>query len=240
MTQGIHQLTANMVNQLNRVDTISNNLANLNTVGFKEDSIAEGSFNYYLTRMQEKKKDISKISYIMNTIPKIDSNFIDGQQGSISPTGNKLDFALNGTDIFFKIKNNKGDILLTRDGQFKLLNGKLVTQNNYEVLNQNDRPIQLDETDDIVPNIAIIKTKFNNLNKIGDNNFKIKNIKETEQLNNTREFIVQGSIERSTVNSVKSMVTLIEAQRKFEQAQKALTGINDIDKKVIDSIGNGR
>ena len=35
MTQGIHQLTASMVNQLNRVDVVSNNLANSNTVGFK-------------------------------------------------------------------------------------------------------------------------------------------------------------------------------------------------------------
>lgn len=240
MTQGIHPLTANMVNQLNRVDTISNNLANVNTVGFKEDSVAEGSFNHYLTRMQEEKKDVSKLSYVMNTIPKIDGNYIDGSLGSITPTGNKLDFALNDSDMFFKVKDHNNNVLLTRNGQFKILNGELVTQNGYKVLNENNEPIVPEAGEDIVPNIAVVKTDFKNLNKVGDNNYKIKDQKNIQALENNMEFIVQGSIEQSTVNPVKSMVSLIEAQRKFEQAQKAIAGIDSINQKVIDSIGNGR
>jgi len=45
---GIYSLSATMVNQLNRVDVLSNNLANVNTYGFKEDNLVEGSFNHYL------------------------------------------------------------------------------------------------------------------------------------------------------------------------------------------------
>ena len=55
MTQGIHPLAANMINQLGRINVISNNLANQNSVGFKERSIAEGSFNEYLKRKIQKK-----------------------------------------------------------------------------------------------------------------------------------------------------------------------------------------
>ncbi len=54
MTQGLHPLAANMINQLNRVDVISNNLANANTVGFKQDSLVEGSFNNYLEKAERK------------------------------------------------------------------------------------------------------------------------------------------------------------------------------------------
>ena len=64
MTQGIHQLTASMVNQLNRVDVISNNLANANTVGFKEENLAEGTFNRYLKQQEKKDEVVLKESLI--------------------------------------------------------------------------------------------------------------------------------------------------------------------------------
>ena len=52
--------------------------------------------------------------------------------------------------------------------------------------------------------------------------------------------MLQGSLEKSNVNTIRTMVGLIEAQRKFEQSQKAITGIDQINGKVIESIGNQR
>ncbi len=49
---------------------------------------------------------------------------------------------------------------------------------------------------------------------------------------------MQGAIEKSNVNSVTAMVELIDAQRRFEQAQKAVTTIDELNSKVIDKIGN--
>ena len=239
MTQGIHPLAANMVNQLNRVDIVSNNIANTNTVGFKQDSVTEGSFNNYMQNMIDEKKDISKLSYVMNTVPKIDSNFINSKLGSISSTGNKLDFALNKADTFFKIKTPQGDIKLTRNGEFKNLNGTLVTQNGYPVLNNDNEPIKL-EDELSVTSIAIVSSNFSNLSKVGDNNYKIKNTKEVSDVPNNQDYIIQGAIERSNVNPIKSMVSLIDAQRRFEQAQKAIAGIDELNSKVIDSIGNNK
>ena len=239
MTQGIHPLAANMVNQLNRVDIISNNIANTNTVGFKQDNVTEGSFNNYLQNMKDEKKDVSKLSYVINTVPKIDGDFINSKLGSISSTGNKLDFALNKADTFFKIKTPQGEINLTRNGEFKNLNGALVTQNGYPVLNNDNEPIQI-EDELSVTSIAIVSSNFSNLSKIGDNNYKIKDTKEVLDVQNSQEYIIQGAIERSNTNPVKSMISLIDAQRRFEQAQKAIAGIDQLNSKVIDSIGNNK
>ena len=241
MTQGTYTLAANMINQINRVDTISNNIANVNTTGFKQDHLVEGSFNNYLQKVENSSdKEPLALSTVMNTIPKIDGNFINSKLGSITPTGNKLDFALAQGDTFFKVQNQNGDIFLTRDGSFKALNGELVTQNGYKVLTENNEPIEIGEGEEFINTIAVVSTNFNNIEKIGDNNYKVKNGQDVQVVENNTEFIVKGAIERSNVNSVKSMVALIDANRRFEQAQKAVNGIDEINQKVIDKIGNNQ
>jgi len=240
MTQGTHPLAANMINQLNRVDVISNNLANANTTGFKEDSLVEGSFNHYLEKANKEGRVVLKESEVMNTVPKIDGDYMNINLGSISPTGNKLDFALNQNNLFFKVQNtNNGNTELTRDGQFKIVDNKLVTQNGYPVLDNENKEIFTDN-ENFISNIAVVSTDFTNLDKIGNNNYKFNDKNELEIIVNNDDYIVQGAIERSNVNAINSMVSLIEAQRKFEQSQKAIAGIDEINQKVIDSIGNNR
>ena len=236
MTQGIHPLAASMVNQLNRVDTIANNLANQNTVGFKEDNLVEGSFNSYLQRKIDKKEPLDKLSVVMDTVPKIDGNFIDDKVGSIVPTGNKLDFAITSSNKYFKVMNNKGEIFLTRNGEFKSLNNQLVTSDGYKVLNQNNEPISLEEDSaNIIDTLGLVSIEFKYLNKIGDNNYKINDKSQLKNID-AKEFVVKEAIEKSTVNPIKSMVDLIEAQRKFEQSQKAISGIDELNRKVISDL----
>jgi len=239
MTQGIHQLTASMVNQLNRVDVISNNLANANTVGFKEDNLAEGSFNRYLKEQEKKDEVVLKESLVMDTIPKIDSKYKDESVGSIKQTGNNLDFALKDKNMFFKVQNTQGNIEYTRDGSFKVLNGNLVTQNGYSVLNNQNEPINIDNPE-FATTISIVSTDFKNLENIGNNNYKVINENQIMNIATSDTYMMQGALENSNVNTIRTMVGLIEAQRKFEQAQKGITGIDTINGKVIDSIGNGR
>ncbi|BFU77719.1 flagellar hook-basal body protein [Arcobacter sp. 15-2] len=239
MTQGIHQLTASMVNQLNRVDVISNNLANANTVGFKEDNLAEGSFNRYLKTQIEKDEVIDKESFVMDTIPKIDSKFKDESIGALIETGNNLDFAIKDKNMFFKVQNNQGDIEYTRDGSFKVIDGELITQNGYKVLNANNGAIDINDPQ-FKQNIALVSTEFKNLENIGNNNYKAIDENNIVQVADNETFLLQSTLEKSNVNTIKTMVGLIEAQRKFEQSQKAITGIDTINAKVIESIGNGR
>ena len=123
MNQGVYPLTASMVNQINRLDQISNNLANADTFGFKQEGTAETTFNWYLKRAQDEGKNPFVESITINNIPKIDTRYTDPLMGPMKMTGNPLDFALNAPDTFFKIQNENGDIVYTRDGSFKNLDG---------------------------------------------------------------------------------------------------------------------
>ncbi len=235
MNQGVYPLAASMINQINRLDQISNNLANTNTYGFKQEGTTETTFNYYLERVQEKNEAPTKINIVTNNIPKIDSKYINGEMGPIIMTGNTLDFALNSPDTFFKIQNEKGDIVYTRDGASKNLDGFLVDGNGNSVLNQDNEPIVIE--DGFTAQIGVTRTPYTNLEKIGNNTYLPKAQNELEVIENNDNMIVQGAVESSNVNSVSAMVELIDAHRRFDQSQRAMKSIDEINASVIDKIG---
>ena len=236
MNQGTYPLAASMINQINRLDQISNNLANVNTNGFKQEGTSETTFNYYLQRAQQENIAPTKINTVMNNIPKIDSKFINTEMGPIAMTGNSLDFALNSPDTFFKIQNSNGDIVYTRDGAFKNLDNFLVDGNGNNVLNANNEPIVIDEN--TASQIGVVKISYDNLEKIGDNTYLAKDNTGIETFENNENMIVAGAIEKSNVNSVSAMVELIDANRRFEQAQKAVKTIDDLNSSLIEKIGS--
>jgi flagellar basal-body rod protein FlgG len=93
MNQGVYPLAAAMVNQINRLDIVSNNLANSRTIGFKQEGLSEGTFNNYLLKAKEEGKKPEYINELTNKVPKIDNKYIDANGGAIVTTGNNLDFA---------------------------------------------------------------------------------------------------------------------------------------------------
>lgn len=236
MNQGVYPLAASMINQINRLDQISNNLANVNTLGFKQEGTTETTFNYYLHKMESQQKLMLKESVVTNNIPKIDSRFIDGQSGAVAMTGNNLDFALTNPDTFFKIQDMNGDIVYTRDGSFKNLDGFLVDSNGNNVLNSDNEPIVVE--DNFQTQLGIVKIPYSNLEKIGNNTFQVIDANNTEIFENSDGLIVQGAIEKSNVNSVAAMVELIDAHRRFEQSQKAIKTIDELNAGLIEKIGN--
>lgn len=235
MNQGVYPLAASMVNQINRLDQISNNLANVDTIGFKQEGTAETTFNYYLERVKKEYKTPIVESVVTNNIPKIDTRYINPSMGPIVTTGNPLDFALNSFDTFFKIQNQNGDIVYTRAGSFKNFDGFLVDGNGNNVLNADNEPIVIQEGFDL--QIGVVKTSFKNLEKIGDNTYKVLNFDEVEEFGNNDNKIVRGAVEQSNVNRVNAMVELIDAHRRFDQSQKAIKTIDELNAGLIDKIG---
>jgi len=236
MNQGVYPLAASMINQINRLDQISNNLANVNTYGFKQEGTTETTFNYYLERMQAENKSPTKINSVTNNIPKIDSKFINSEMGPIVMTGNNLDFALNAPDTFFKIQNSNGDIVYTRDGAFKNLDNFLVDSNGNNVLNADNEPIVVENG--FESQVGVVKIPYENLEKIGDNTYSIKDANQMEIFENNDNKIVQGALEKSNVNSVSSMVELIDAHRRFDQSQRAVKSIDELNAGLIEKIGS--
>ncbi|WP_198305170.1 flagellar hook-basal body protein [Arcobacter vandammei] len=235
MNQGVYPLVASMINQINRLDQISNNLANANTFGFKQEGTTETTFNYYLKRVQEANETPTKINVVTNNIPKIDSKYINGEMGPIVMTGNNLDFALSNPDTFFKIQNENGDIVYTRDGSFKNLDGFLVDGNGNSILNQDNEPVVVE--DGFASQIGVTRTPYTNLEKIGNNTYLPKNQADLEVIDNNDNMIVQGAVESSNVNSVAAMVELIDAHRRFDQSQRAIKSIDEINAGLIEKIG---
>ena len=235
MNQGVYPLTASMVNQINRLDQISNNLANADTFGFKQEGTSETTFNWYLQRMQEEQQNPFVESITINNIPKIDTRYTDPLMGPMKMTGNPLDFALNAPDTFFKIQNENGDIVYTRDGAFKNLDGFLVDGNGNNVLNADNEAIVVEDGFEL--QIGVAKTSFKNLEKIGDNTYKALVIDDVENFENNGNRILNGTVEQSNVNRVSTMVELIDAHRRFDQSQRAIKTIDELNAGLIEKIG---
>lgn len=174
MNQGTYPLAAAMINQLNRVDTIANNLANANTTGYKQTGLTEGTFNNYLDKATENNRATTKINVVTNNVPKLNSTYINPEMGSLVQTGDTLDFALKHNNAFFKVQNENGDSFLTRDGSFKVVNNMLVTGNNNPVLSVDNEPIQVEDGVDFNEVIGVFLTDFQNVEKVGNNSFKVK------------------------------------------------------------------
>lgn len=236
MNQGVYPLAASMINQINRLDQISNNLANVNTNGFKQEGTTETTFNYYLERMQKEGTAPTNINVITNNVPKIDSKYINSEMGPVVATGNNFDFALTQPDTFFKIQNANGDIVYSRDGAFKNLDNFLVDSNGNNVLNADNEPIVVENG--FESQIGVVKIPYENLDKIGNNTFMINDNTQMEIFENNDNMIVQGSLEKSNVNSVSAMVELIDAHRRFEQSQKAVKSIDELNASLIEKVGS--
>lgn len=141
MQNGYYASAGGMVAQFNRLDTISNNLANVNTVGYKKDSLVTGDF---MRLYKEARDDLPNANNTveaaqffhrtMARVPQITDRFVDQSIGSMQKTDNTLDFALKEEGLFFAVQTPQG-IRLTRDGTFTMSDdGKLVTKQGYEVL----------------------------------------------------------------------------------------------------------
>ncbi len=145
MQTGYYSAAAGMVTQFNRLDTIANNLANVNTVGFKEDDVVVGDFMRVfkesrdtLDNPNDTKEAAAFINRTMTRTPQIVDSYTNQSLGTMQKTDNPLDVALTQEGIFFAIKTPQG-IRLTRDGSFTTNDeGKLVTKDGYEVLAASD------------------------------------------------------------------------------------------------------
>jgi flagellar basal-body rod protein FlgG len=141
MQTGYYSSAAGMVTQFNRLNTISNNLANVNTNGYKEDDLIVGDF---MRLYQEKRDELPNedntkeaakfLNRTMARTPQIVDEYTDFSVGNMQKTSNSLDVALSREDLFFAVKTPEG-VRFTRDGSFSLDDeGKLVTKEGYEVL----------------------------------------------------------------------------------------------------------
>lgn len=124
MQSGYYSSAAGMVTQFNRLDTIANNLANVNTVGFKEDNLVVGDFMRLYKEARDELPNANHsedgaefINRTMTKAPQIVDAYTDHSIGNMQQTDNSMDFALSREGLFFLVKTPQG-VRLTRDGSF--------------------------------------------------------------------------------------------------------------------------
>ncbi len=172
MQTGYYSSAGGMVTQFNRLDTIANNLANVNTAGFKQDNLVVGDFMRVFKEardelsLENNSKDAAQfLNRTMTRVPRIVDSYTDHSVGSMQKTSNSLDVALSREGLFFAVETPQG-VRLTRDGSFsKNDEGQLVTKQGYLVLSNDfqsggkinlsagDSAIEIDKNGQIYTNI---------------------------------------------------------------------------------------
>jgi len=141
MLNGYYDAVGGMVTQFNRIDTVSNNIANANTTAYKRDDLVIGDF---LRLYQEKRDELPLDNHTkeaaqflnrsINRVPQIVEKYTDFSNGGFAKTQNNLDFALKQENRFFAVLTPEG-VRYTRDGAFDLNDeGFLVSKEGYPVL----------------------------------------------------------------------------------------------------------
>lgn len=151
MIQGLYTGASGMVAQMHRMDALSNNLANVDTEGYKKDSAVFKSFpELLLRRMNDDgvgyfpgvgSVDQAPVVGKLGTGVEMNEFYTDFTQGGLKQTDSDFDLALDGKG-FFTIQTPEG-VRYTRNGSFKIeKNGFLVTKEGNPVIGENG-PIQL-------------------------------------------------------------------------------------------------
>lgn len=256
MFKGLYTAYTGMINEQNRMDTMTNNLANVTTVGFKKEGTTSQSFDDILTvKIKDASVGTSNVTRIGIDNPgvKIGENYVDYTQGSFRLTENTYDLALSGDGFFvveFQNKAGETSMKYTRAGNFTLnKDGYLTTEEGDYVLDTINRRIKLDTLKDseirqdgtIEQNgaeVARIKVvdfaDYNYLQRYGETYFEP--IEGAEEINADAD-VISGYLEMSNVQSVQEMVNLITITRQYESNQKIIQTYDDTMDVAVNQLG---
>lgn len=243
MNSGMYAALSGNLAAMQRLDVLTNNLANANTTGFKKDRI---TFEGLLADV--KKLTVPKGNLTDAPVLSGERFYTDYAQGPLRQTGNTLDLALEG-DGFFVVNTPEGRAY-TRQGNFQRdAGGKLVTVDGYEVLG-NGGPISIasgkvdiNSRGSVIVNGAPVGTlevvdfpKPYALQKKGNALFVPANPQMTPQPV-ANPLVAQGALEDSNVNTIQEMAYLIETTRYFETCQKVVRSYDDMAGKAANELG---
>jgi flagellar basal-body rod protein FlgG len=272
MQNGYYQVTGAMVTQFEQLNVTANNLANVNTSGFKRDGLVIGDFERLyqnerdeLEHKNHTEKAAKFFNRSINRVPSIVENSIDFSAGSIKQTNNKLDFALQGGDLFFAVDTpsgvrltqqssfvvNSDGVLTTKDG-LVILPSDFQTTQNREIRIPKDKGISANDKGELfagdVKGSEKVGTLFvgrvENLKEVkkeGENLYTLEDMDGKLQKMEDGNFVKQGYVMLSNVNAVKEMTSLIETNRLVEMYQKVMTShMDELNRDAITKLATTR
>ncbi|MDF2594593.1 MAG: flagellar basal-body rod protein FlgF [Clostridia bacterium] len=254
MVRGLYTAATGMNVQAKKMDIISNDLANVNTTGYKKDTAVVGSFPQILaSRLNDVQNHVPNNGVIggMSLGARIEEIYTNFTQGSVIKTDGMVDLAIQG-EGFFAVQTPT-DMLYTRDGNFSINQaGEMVTKEGYYVLSQEGQPITFGEEflsnggqvvvkeggevyrgAEFVDTIALVRFEDNGTLQKADNNL----YRSEEQALPFQGSVLQGFLESSNVNPVTAMVDMITVSRAYEANQKVIQTQDSLLGKAVNEVG---
>ena len=232
-----------------QLDTISNNLANVSTTGFKRSNVAFEDLMYQnLRQVGSASSEQSQLptGLQLGTGVRVVGTARQFTQGNVQQSSNNLDVAIQGNG-FFQVTMPDGSIGYTRDGSFKInAQGQVVTSNGFAVANGITVPANAENlvisadgnvTASIKENGRMVERQIGTLalasfiNPAGleprGQNMYIETAASGQPNTGTPGLngmgsLMQGYLETSNVNVVQELVTMIQTQRAYEMNSKAI------------------
>lgn len=240
------------------LEILANNVANMNTVGYKEEQVSFAAleanpWKAYANPLPPAQfkldmRDVyplhgNEMGYV--TLANVETSHL---QGALKRTGNNTDIAIEGNG-FFAIQTPFGE-RFTRDGSFSLTpEGTLITKNGAAVVGEKGPITGLNEGslqilpdgevyvgDKFIDKIKVVAFKDNKLlQRLGDNLFVHDGAPENITIPDGA--LRQGHIENSNVNPMKNMTNMIIAHRTYEALQKAVKSYDNTMQLSAQKVG---
>jgi flagellar basal-body rod protein FlgF len=235
------------------LDVIANNVANINTNGFKADTSIFEEYLMPVARANQFRPQDTRLSYVRDR-----ATWQDFGQGPLQQTGNPLDVAIDG-NAFLVVQTARGE-RYTRNGALQVnATGQLVTSEGNAVVGDQG-PIQIQNGDhDISINpegtisvrnganttISQIRGKLKltafaqpqQLQKDGSSTYSAPaNVQQTAPAKSTH--VIQGVLEKSNVHSVVEMTRMIEVSRTYQMVATQLQSQSDMRKSAIQQLAD--
>ncbi len=244
MQSGLYVSLSSQMALERRLTTLADNMANINTVGFRSTNV---KFDEVLSATHNAQN--AKVAFVSQG-----NDYLSTRQGQFDRTGNPLDFAIKG-EGWFAIDTPAGQVM-TRDGRFSLTEtGQLVSSRGYPVLDPGGAPIQINrEGGEIsvgaggniiqdgrpVGAIGIFSFDLDKGFIRHENSGVIPSDTPAAIVDDPKSGIVQGYVEQSNVNGVHEMTQLIQINRAFEGISSLIRESESSMQEAIRTLGGSR
>jgi flagellar basal-body rod protein FlgF len=231
------------------LEIVANNIANLNTNGFKADGAVFAEYVMPVARDNVFRGTDTRVSFVQDS-----STWHDFRQGPVSTTNNPLDIAIQGNG-YLVVQTPRGE-RYTRNGALQMSpTGQLVTTEGFPVLGDNG-PIQFQTTDHGIAinaeGVIRVQEGVNNETDTGRGKLRLVSFADQQQLQKDGASlfaapnqqpqpapevrVVQGALEKSNVRSVVEMTRMIEVSRVYQQVASLLQQEGDLHRNAIDRL----
>ncbi|MFI3210768.1 MAG: flagellar hook-basal body complex protein [Peptostreptococcaceae bacterium] len=253
MIRGMYTSASAMISLQSRQAVINNNMANINTTGYKSESLITKTFDEVLLSNHDDYKNGVGYRQDLGTLSfgiAIDETVTNNMQGTLYETGNSTDFGIIG-DGYFRVVDADENEYFTRDGSFRVneigylttSTGELVTGTNLQ--NEEIGPIYVGN-EQIVLNSSNELEVANQTYKL--NVFSFNNVQELEKVSNNlyvgensyevfQSELRQNHLEGSNVDYIDQTTLMMQNLKEFEANQKVIQTMDSTLAKIASEIG---